>query len=376
LTRDGSHSNSNLTAEYRAFRLADELLEFDHYARNNWRSFGNQTTAETSSMGRLLPDILYVKVESAKQLTARLSPCLEASLSVEKRSRLTSRVQDGVATAFDLFRREFASDRMSGIEGLKRSSVDPEWDVDFDLLADSPFRSPEWRAMWTSVFQFVHWLPRRVRRCFRLSQFLCLECLYERKTQRIASGGDDPRDRISKYVAPLLMMKIHRLQEDIPQLAAVASDLSFVAFGNDESPAARFGYRHWFFDRLDTLHQMVTNRLLEASDDRPKKSTMKPRWDDVAGELWFGDKSLKIFPQRAKNQRRVLCEFEGMDWSSVIEDPLLPRNADASRRKQRLKDTIKHLNAGLARATKKRSPIKFTATRNLTAVSWSVRETP
>jgi hypothetical protein len=75
---------------------------------------------------------------------------------------------------------------------------------------------------------------------------------------------------------------------------------------------------------------------------RPRKP-IKPRWDKVRRELWYGDHCCKRFRQRAPNQETILDVFQEEGWPARIDDPL-PGSADMVRR-QRLADTVRGLNS-------------------------------
>jgi hypothetical protein len=366
---DGPHSNTGFTAEYRAFRLASELTEFDYYTRNNWCSWETGGNSESPlDEAFLLPDVIFARLQSAELLMARLSSVLTPP---ENQQGLLQEGKRGLATWFDMFSREFHSDiRLTKIQQLARTDPDPEWDATPFLLGGSPFESDEWRRMMTSLSRFVHALPRRARRCFRLSHILMLECLHGRITRRMGCEAADPRVWVPARLSQLLQPKIQRLQEEIPRLEGLASDFSVAAYWNGKSRSPSFGYRNWLREGLATLHETISTRLCEVSDDSSSKPTKTPRWQPETGELWYDGKILKKFPERAKNQRRILDEFEGQDWPREINDPLLPRDLEVEKLRERLKDTIKSLNEGLAKKANGASPIQFKPIRNLAGVAW------
>ncbi len=75
----------------------------------------------------------------------------------------------------------------------------------------------------------------------------------------------------------------------------------------------------------------------------------KPHWGKDMGELYLGQRVLRRISStaKAKNVVRVLDAFEEESWVPRIDDPL-PREGDQVSDQQRLHETIRSLNTGLA----------------------------
>jgi hypothetical protein len=366
------HRPASFTAEYRAFRLANELLDFDHYARNNWLSFRPDVSVDEESPGiPLLPEVLFVKFEAACLLMKRLSQVLE--VSDDFRLRLTRDATSALRAAFDCLRHEFAGPtRMHGIAELSKFDeelVRPS-DVDRYLMANSPFRSNEWRSMLVPVFRFINRLPRRARMCFGLSALLYLESAYGRRFHRIETTHRDVKEGLPLLFS-LITRNTVRLQQEIPPLQGLAFDFSFESFWNDRN---KWGIEHWLRTRIGNLHEAIAERLSRLGDDPTPNARKTPWWDSESRELWYGEHRLKAFPPHAKHQCRILDEFEGQNWPITIKDPLVPREHNTPR--ERLKYAIRALNDGLRKAAAGNSPIEFKQVDNYTSVTWVVQETP
>jgi hypothetical protein len=72
------------------------------------------------------------------------------------------------------------------------------------------------------------------------------------------------------------------------------------------------------------------------------EAVLRPRWDKVVRELWWGELLVKRFLTRANSQEMLLDVLEEEGWPPRIDDPL-PRDMgqDAA---QRLHDAIRSLN--------------------------------
>lgn len=54
----------------------------------------------------------------------------------------------------------------------------------------------------------------------------------------------------------------------------------------------------------------------------PSHETVKPHWDADDATLLYNNQVVKRFKQAAKNQRRILAEFEELGWPRRIDNPL------------------------------------------------------
>jgi len=93
-------------------------------------------------------------------------------------------------------------------------------------------------------------------------------------------------------------------------------------------------------------------------------SHVTPRWDAERRELWFGDTLCKRFRQPAKNQVRILVEFQESGWVTKIDDPL-PGDREIDTR-QRPADTVHKLNNNPC--------LVFELDGTSEAILWSIKE--
>lgn len=75
----------------------------------------------------------------------------------------------------------------------------------------------------------------------------------------------------------------------------------------------------------------------------PPTKVLTPRWDVDDRTLYVGEAIVKQYRVRSPNQEAILSAFEEENWPHYIDDPLSP--AADQNPKQRLRDTIKWLNA-------------------------------
>lgn len=91
----------------------------------------------------------------------------------------------------------------------------------------------------------------------------------------------------------------------------------------------------------------------------------KPTWDESRHLLLWGTRLLKRLRREAETQRAVLAAFEAVGWTERIDDPLEAEpDLDA---KERLRETVKRLNRGLAEGT-----IRFHTDGTGRGVRWKV----
>jgi hypothetical protein len=105
-------------------------------------------------------------------------------------------------------------------------------------------------------------------------------------------------------------------------------------------------------------------RLAARTFPTPPAPGEKPRWGRAARELWFAGRAVLRFTRGARNQERVLEAFEEQGWPARIDDPLPP--ASGVDPVERLRDTVRHLNARLGGA-----PLYFRPDAEGRAVFWS-----
>ena len=79
--------------------------------------------------------------------------------------------------------------------------------------------------------------------------------------------------------------------------------------------------------------------------DPVKLSTDVPRWDAKLRQLSFDRLLVKQFRLPARNQEAVLSAFEEEGWPWSVYDPLPYLLGQRERIKERLRVTIRHLNA-------------------------------
>jgi hypothetical protein len=108
----------------------------------------------------------------------------------------------------------------------------------------------------------------------------------------------------------------------------------------------------------------VGPRLAAQTCRRPPAPGENPRWDRVTRELWFAGAVVLRFRRGARNQQRLLDAFEEQGWPAEVDDPL-PRHGRV-KPGERLRDTVKHLNAHLGG-----EPLHFRADAEGQAVFWS-----
>jgi hypothetical protein len=90
-----------------------------------------------------------------------------------------------------------------------------------------------------------------------------------------------------------------------------------------------------------------------------------PRWDAVAGKLWWQGGVLKCLRHDAINQRRILDAFEEQGWQRRIDDPLPGSRGLA--RKSRLREALRGLNRG------QRVPaLRFRTDGSGTGICWEI----
>lgn len=76
-------------------------------------------------------------------------------------------------------------------------------------------------------------------------------------------------------------------------------------------------------------HPTVTPRLLyeiiqgTLIVDARQGAPPRPEWDPAAGQLYFAQYLVKEFKRPAPNQRRLLHEFQRLEWRSEIRSPFL-----------------------------------------------------
>jgi hypothetical protein len=105
-------------------------------------------------------------------------------------------------------------------------------------------------------------------------------------------------------------------------------------------------------------------RLAHQTCRRAPAAGEKPRWDRAGRELWFAGQVVLHFRRGARNQERVLDAFQEQGWPAEVDDPL-PRHRRVDP-VERLRDTVKHLNAHLAGET-----LHFRVGAEGRAVFWS-----
>jgi hypothetical protein len=86
-------------------------------------------------------------------------------------------------------------------------------------------------------------------------------------------------------------------------------------------------------------------RLAIRTCHRPPAAGERPCWDRAARELRFAGEVVLRFRRGARNQERLLDAFEELGWPPEIDDPL-PHHRRV-KPGERLRDTVKHLNAHL-----------------------------
>jgi hypothetical protein len=108
----------------------------------------------------------------------------------------------------------------------------------------------------------------------------------------------------------------------------------------------------------------VGPRLAAQTCRRPPAPGEKPHWDRAGRALWFAGAVVLRFRRSAGNQERLLDAFEEQGWPPEIDDPL-PRLRRV-KPGERLRDTVKHLNAHLGG-----EPLHFRVDTEGRAVFWS-----
>ncbi len=95
-------------------------------------------------------------------------------------------------------------------------------------------------------------------------------------------------------------------------------------------------------------------RLLEQMDETVRNyvsvatpPNLRPRWDRVHRQLFWGGRLVKRFRVPAPNQENIISVFEEDGWPDAIDDPL-PQAPDIDP-KTRLHDAIKNLNKQIHR---------------------------
>jgi hypothetical protein len=74
----------------------------------------------------------------------------------------------------------------------------------------------------------------------------------------------------------------------------------------------------------------------------PEPQKLTPFWDDIRHELLLGERVVKRFKHKSRNQEAILATFQEDGWPYRVFDPLSPiPDCDP---KRRLNDTIKGLN--------------------------------
>jgi hypothetical protein len=105
-------------------------------------------------------------------------------------------------------------------------------------------------------------------------------------------------------------------------------------------------------------------RLANQTCRRAPEPGERPRWDRARRELWFTGEVVLHFRRGARNQEQLLEAFQEQGWPAAIDDPL-PRQRRV-KPGERLRDTVKHLNAHLGR-----EPLHFRVDAEGRAVFWS-----
>lgn len=79
------------------------------------------------------------------------------------------------------------------------------------------------------------------------------------------------------------------------------------------------------------------------------RASPRPAWDAASRTLSWGGKVAKQLHREASGQEVILAAFEAAGWPERIDNPLPEDRADEP--KQRLRDTVKNLQRGIAPRT-------------------------
>jgi hypothetical protein len=112
---------------------------------------------------------------------------------------------------------------------------------------------------------------------------------------------------------------------------------------SDDIAAANFWASHSRVLTALTPVQDMAHAAAKPPVEQPPAapSADRPRWDSQRRELHFRGQVVKRYRQPAKNQERILQEFQEAEWPDRIDDPL---PGDSNDPHQRLADAIRGLN--------------------------------
>jgi len=212
------------TSEHRCWRLAEALIEFEHYARANWCSWEDPNAPETLDNLNYLPPVIDGRFGDAKRLVQQLASRIDEQLGDELRA--------AALLAMDVAHHEFLDAfhgpiRQSKLATLKGFEPEPHHDPWSWMLRGSPFESFIWRKMLTEVRRLIRTLPRSCRLSYQVADKLLREAFYR------VSDGQARRRRMSyvDYVSNIVADRVDKaaaaLAFEIPVLSNLPSEVRF-----------------------------------------------------------------------------------------------------------------------------------------------------